>query len=67
MNTSPITLPAATPLASLEVHAELVMLDLKKHVILNDAGIEHITLRMTSWDQTGQLKRFLEEVVPAFR
>jgi alkanesulfonate monooxygenase SsuD/methylene tetrahydromethanopterin reductase-like flavin-dependent oxidoreductase (luciferase family) len=30
-----------------------------------DAGIEHITLRMTSWDQTGQLKRFLNEVVPA--
>jgi len=30
-------------------------------------GIEHITLRMTSWDQTGQLKRFLEEVVPAFK
>ena len=32
-----------------------------------DAGIEHITLRMTSWDQTGQLKRFLNEVVPAFK
>jgi alkanesulfonate monooxygenase SsuD/methylene tetrahydromethanopterin reductase-like flavin-dependent oxidoreductase (luciferase family) len=32
-----------------------------------DAGIEHITLRMTSWDQTGQLKRFLNEVVPAFQ
>ena len=31
------------------------------------AGIEHITLRMTSWDQTGQLKRFLEEVAPAFK
>jgi alkanesulfonate monooxygenase SsuD/methylene tetrahydromethanopterin reductase-like flavin-dependent oxidoreductase (luciferase family) len=31
------------------------------------AGIEHITLRMTSWDQSGQLKRFLNEVVPAFR
>ena len=30
------------------------------------AGIEHITLRMTSWDQTGQLKQFLEEVAPAF-
>jgi alkanesulfonate monooxygenase SsuD/methylene tetrahydromethanopterin reductase-like flavin-dependent oxidoreductase (luciferase family) len=30
------------------------------------AGIEHITLRMTSWDQTGQLNRFLNEVVPAF-
>jgi alkanesulfonate monooxygenase SsuD/methylene tetrahydromethanopterin reductase-like flavin-dependent oxidoreductase (luciferase family) len=32
-----------------------------------DAGIEHITLRMTSWDQKGQLKRFLDEVVPAFK
>jgi alkanesulfonate monooxygenase SsuD/methylene tetrahydromethanopterin reductase-like flavin-dependent oxidoreductase (luciferase family) len=31
------------------------------------AGIEHITLRMTSWDQIGQLKRFLEEVAPAFK
>ena len=30
------------------------------------AGIEHIALRMTSWDQAGQLKRFLEEVAPAF-
>lgn len=41
MNTSS-QLPTATPLASLEVHAELVMLDLKKHVILTDAGIKHI-------------------------
>jgi alkanesulfonate monooxygenase SsuD/methylene tetrahydromethanopterin reductase-like flavin-dependent oxidoreductase (luciferase family) len=32
-----------------------------------DAGIEHITLRMTSWDQTGQLKRFLNEVAPALK
>ena len=32
-----------------------------------DAGLEHITLRMTSWDQTGQLKRFLKEVAPAFK
>jgi alkanesulfonate monooxygenase SsuD/methylene tetrahydromethanopterin reductase-like flavin-dependent oxidoreductase (luciferase family) len=31
------------------------------------AGLQHITLRMTSWDQTGQLKRFLEEVAPAFK
>ncbi|MGH7825867.1 MAG: LLM class flavin-dependent oxidoreductase [Candidatus Binatia bacterium] len=30
------------------------------------AGLDHITLRMTSWDQTGQLKRFLEEIAPAF-
>lgn len=31
-----------------------------------DAGLHHITLRMTSWDQQGQLKRFLSEVAPAF-
>ena len=30
------------------------------------AGIEHITLRMTSWDQAGQLKLFLDSVAPAF-
>jgi hypothetical protein len=42
MSNSSFTLPAATPLASLEVHAELVMLDLKKHVTLTDDGIQHI-------------------------
>ena len=31
------------------------------------AGLQHITLRMTSWDQTGQLQRFLDEVAPAFK
>ncbi|MBI4609660.1 MAG: LLM class flavin-dependent oxidoreductase [Candidatus Rokubacteria bacterium] len=31
-----------------------------------DAGLGHIALRMTSWDQRGQLKRFLTEVAPAF-
>jgi alkanesulfonate monooxygenase SsuD/methylene tetrahydromethanopterin reductase-like flavin-dependent oxidoreductase (luciferase family) len=31
------------------------------------AGLDHIALRMTSWNQTGQLKRFLEEVAPAFK
>jgi alkanesulfonate monooxygenase SsuD/methylene tetrahydromethanopterin reductase-like flavin-dependent oxidoreductase (luciferase family) len=31
-----------------------------------DAGVQHVALRMTSWDQQGQLKRFLNEVVPAF-
>ncbi len=31
------------------------------------AGIDHITLRMTSWDQTGQLQTFLEKVAPAFK
>ena len=29
------------------------------------ADIEHITLRMTSWDQNKHLKRFLDEVAPA--
>jgi alkanesulfonate monooxygenase SsuD/methylene tetrahydromethanopterin reductase-like flavin-dependent oxidoreductase (luciferase family) len=32
-----------------------------------DAGIQHITLRMTAWNQEGQLKRFLNEVAPAFK
>ena len=32
-----------------------------------NAGLQHITLRLTSWDQEGQLKRFLSEVVPAFK
>ncbi len=31
-----------------------------------DAGVQHITLRLTSWDQQGQLRRFLDEVVPPF-
>jgi alkanesulfonate monooxygenase SsuD/methylene tetrahydromethanopterin reductase-like flavin-dependent oxidoreductase (luciferase family) len=31
-----------------------------------NAGLKHITLRLTSWDQQGQLKRFLTEVAPAF-
>ncbi len=31
-----------------------------------NSGLQHITLRLTSWDQETQLKRFLEEVVPAF-
>jgi alkanesulfonate monooxygenase SsuD/methylene tetrahydromethanopterin reductase-like flavin-dependent oxidoreductase (luciferase family) len=31
------------------------------------AGVGHMALRLTSWDQRGQLKRFLEEVVPALR
>lgn len=30
-----------------------------------DSGLNHVTLRMTSWDQQGQLKRFLNEVAPA--
>jgi hypothetical protein len=28
--------------------------------------MQHIALRLTSWDQRGQLKRFLSEVAPAF-
>ncbi|HEV8641228.1 MAG TPA: LLM class flavin-dependent oxidoreductase [Methylomirabilota bacterium] len=32
-----------------------------------DAGLGHIALRLTSWDQQGQLKRFLNDVAPAFR
>jgi alkanesulfonate monooxygenase SsuD/methylene tetrahydromethanopterin reductase-like flavin-dependent oxidoreductase (luciferase family) len=31
------------------------------------AGLGHMALRLTSWDQAGQLRRFLEEVAPAFR
>ena len=31
-----------------------------------DAGLQHITLRMASWDQEGQVRRFLGEVAPAF-
>jgi alkanesulfonate monooxygenase SsuD/methylene tetrahydromethanopterin reductase-like flavin-dependent oxidoreductase (luciferase family) len=28
------------------------------------AGLSHVTLRMTSWDQLGQFQRFVNEVVP---
>ncbi|HEV8306423.1 MAG TPA: LLM class flavin-dependent oxidoreductase [Methylomirabilota bacterium] len=30
-----------------------------------EAGLQHITLRLSSWDQRGQLTRFLDEVAPA--
>jgi alkanesulfonate monooxygenase SsuD/methylene tetrahydromethanopterin reductase-like flavin-dependent oxidoreductase (luciferase family) len=30
------------------------------------AGLTHVALRLTSWDQRGQLRRFLGEVAPAF-
>jgi len=30
------------------------------------AGLDHITLRMASWDQDRQFRRFVEEVAPAF-
>jgi alkanesulfonate monooxygenase SsuD/methylene tetrahydromethanopterin reductase-like flavin-dependent oxidoreductase (luciferase family) len=29
-----------------------------------EAGLDHVTLRLASWDQRGQLERFLDEVVP---
>ena len=31
------------------------------------AGLGHMALRLTSWDQAGQLRRFLNEVAPALR
>ena len=31
-----------------------------------EAGVGHVALRLTSWDQRGQLRRFLDEVAPAF-
>jgi alkanesulfonate monooxygenase SsuD/methylene tetrahydromethanopterin reductase-like flavin-dependent oxidoreductase (luciferase family) len=31
-----------------------------------EAGVGHMALRLTSWDQKGQLRRFLDEVAPAF-
>jgi alkanesulfonate monooxygenase SsuD/methylene tetrahydromethanopterin reductase-like flavin-dependent oxidoreductase (luciferase family) len=31
-----------------------------------DAGLGHMALRLASWDQRGQFKRFLDEVAPAF-
>jgi alkanesulfonate monooxygenase SsuD/methylene tetrahydromethanopterin reductase-like flavin-dependent oxidoreductase (luciferase family) len=30
-----------------------------------EAGLGHVALRFTSWDQEGQLRRFLDEVAPA--
>jgi alkanesulfonate monooxygenase SsuD/methylene tetrahydromethanopterin reductase-like flavin-dependent oxidoreductase (luciferase family) len=30
-----------------------------------DAGLGHMALRLTSWDQRGQLERFLTEIAPA--
>jgi alkanesulfonate monooxygenase SsuD/methylene tetrahydromethanopterin reductase-like flavin-dependent oxidoreductase (luciferase family) len=32
-----------------------------------DAGLGHIAVRLASWDQRGQLKRFLADVAPALR
>ncbi len=31
-----------------------------------NSGLRHIALRLASWDQQGQLQRFLNEVAPAF-
>lgn len=42
---------------------ERCIADLKSYFA---AGLDHITLRMASWDQKGQFKRFVEEVAPAF-
>ena len=30
-------------------------------------GFEEVALRITAWDQRGQLKRLIEEVVPHFQ
>jgi alkanesulfonate monooxygenase SsuD/methylene tetrahydromethanopterin reductase-like flavin-dependent oxidoreductase (luciferase family) len=30
-----------------------------------DAGVQHMALRLTSWDQAGQFRRFVQEVAPA--
>jgi alkanesulfonate monooxygenase SsuD/methylene tetrahydromethanopterin reductase-like flavin-dependent oxidoreductase (luciferase family) len=32
-----------------------------------EAGLGHMALRLTSWDQRGQFTRFIDEVAPAFR
>ncbi len=32
-----------------------------------EAGVQHMALRLSSWDQQGQLERFLGEVAPVFR
>ena len=32
-----------------------------------EIGIDEVTLRMTSWDQFGQLRRVMDEVLPAFQ
>jgi alkanesulfonate monooxygenase SsuD/methylene tetrahydromethanopterin reductase-like flavin-dependent oxidoreductase (luciferase family) len=32
-----------------------------------EAGVGHMSLRLTSWDQRGQLARLLSDVAPAFR
>ena len=31
-----------------------------------DAGLGHMALRLSSWDQAGQFTRFLHDVAPAF-
>ena len=36
-------------------------------VAAREIGIDEVTLRMTSWDQFGQLRRVMDEVLPAFR
>lgn len=42
--------------------------DLSRHLRHEQvhAGLSHVALRLTSWDQRDQLTRFLTEVAPAF-
>jgi alkanesulfonate monooxygenase SsuD/methylene tetrahydromethanopterin reductase-like flavin-dependent oxidoreductase (luciferase family) len=42
--------------------AERCAADLRAYA---EAGVQHIALRFASWDQRGQLERFLAEVAPA--
>lgn len=32
-----------------------------------EAGVKEVTIRLTSWDQQGQLRRLIREVIPAFK
>jgi len=42
--------------------AEQVIAMLREHI---EAGADHITLRPTSWDQAGQVKILVEQILPA--
>ena len=35
--------------------------------VYDEMGIDEVTLRITAWDQMGQLERVIEEVIPALR
>lgn len=43
---------------------ERVIANIRRFV---DAGAREITIRLTSWDQRGQLRRLMTEVMPAFQ